>query len=336
MGETGDNGTRRQILRATSISGGAAIVNIVASIARVKALALLAGPAGIGLLGLLQRLLTLAISLSSLGLGQSGGRNIAAASSDPAALAHTRRALFTASMTLGVLGLVVVWFGRESIATAVFGHTRNATDVGLMGIGVLLTAVTTSQTALLQGLRRIEDLARVTVISTTLGALLAVAIVWYAGVEGVAWMILATPLVGTIVALRYTARLPRPPKDIVTGLAQLGPRWRALAATGLAVFASGIVATVVQLEVRKAVLDELGIQSAGHFEAAWQVSMLYIGFVLAAMGTDYLPRLTTVIHDRDARQRLIDEQSEIALLLAAPVLVGLVHDNPRLVAWLTA
>ncbi len=49
--------------------------------------------------------------------------------------------------------------------------------------------------------------------------------------------------------------------------------------------------------------------------------MTYIGFVLQAMGTDYYPRLTAVIRDHVTANRLVNEQSEVALLLAGPVFV---------------
>jgi len=56
--------------------------------------------------------------------------------------------------------------------------------------------------------------------------------------------------------------------------------------------------------------------------------MQYIGFVLAAMGADYYPRLTGVIHDHKAATRLVNEQTEIALLLSAPVFIAMTGLTP--------
>jgi PST family polysaccharide transporter len=56
--------------------------------------------------------------------------------------------------------------------------------------------------------------------------------------------------------------------------------------------------------------------------------MQYIGFVLGAMAADYFPRLTGVIHDHKAATRLVNEQTEIALLLSAPVFIAIVGLTP--------
>lgn len=323
--------SQRQILRATSISGGAAIVNILTSVLRVKALALLVGPAGVGLMGLFQRVLSLAGTLAGLGLAQSGARHIAAVSEDPLETMRVRRALFIASVALGLVGWLVLWVAREPIARAVFDDAKHASEIGWLGLGVVLNGITTSQTALLQGLRRIGDLALVSMLGGLLGAVVGVAVIWQLGLDGVVWMLLATPLMGALVALRYTRRLPRPTSPPRMSLPDLTIRWRALATMGAAVLIANTVATLVQLQVRSMVLDELGLDASGHFESAWQVSMLYIGFVLAAMGTDYFPRLTTLTHDTKASNRLVNDQAEIALLLAAPVLIGLVGLAPAVI-----
>jgi PST family polysaccharide transporter len=56
--------------------------------------------------------------------------------------------------------------------------------------------------------------------------------------------------------------------------------------------------------------------------------MTYIGFVLGAMGTDYYPRLVAVVDDPAAVNRLVNEQVEVALLLAAPVLLAMLGLAP--------
>lgn len=56
--------------------------------------------------------------------------------------------------------------------------------------------------------------------------------------------------------------------------------------------------------------------------------MTYLGFVLSAMGTDYYPRLTAAISDHTAATRLVNQQTEVALLLCAPVLLAMLGLAP--------
>ena len=68
-------------LRATSIIGGASLVNIALGLIRMKIAAVVLGPVGVGTLGLLQNLLNAAATLSGLNLGVAGARQIVASES---------------------------------------------------------------------------------------------------------------------------------------------------------------------------------------------------------------------------------------------------------------
>jgi O-antigen/teichoic acid export membrane protein len=111
-------------------------------------------------------------------------------------------------------------------------------------------------------------------------------------------------------------------------LPQLMRQWRALVRLGAAFIVSGVVVTAGQLAVRSMVQQQLGVDALGQFQAAWAISMTYIGFVLGAMGTDYYPRLTAVIHDHHAVNRMVNEQTEVALLLAGPVFLAMLAFAP--------
>src|SRR5208337_3218913 len=50
----------------------------------------------------------------------------------------------------------------------------------------------------------------------------------------------------------------------------------------------------------------------------WTLSTLYVGFVLNAMGADFYPRLTSLAADNMMVNRLVNEQTEMGLLIAVP------------------
>jgi PST family polysaccharide transporter len=49
------------------------------------------------------------------------------------------------------------------------------------------------------------------------------------------------------------------------------------------------------------------------------------------MAADYYPRLTQQIHDKDEANRLVNEQTEIAIIFAAPVLLGMLSFAPLVI-----
>lgn len=319
-----DGSSYRQILRSSSIIGGASVVNVLVGLVRIKAAAVLLGPAGVGLIGLLQSLMTTAATLAALGFGNVGTRQIAEAvgMGDPSALAAVRRALFLGTLILALLGALAVWLARDLLTAQVLEGAVRPGDLGWLAVGVALMVAAGSQVALLNGLRRITDLAWITVGSALLSTLLGVAALLLWGVGGVAAFVAAAPLASFLLGHWYVARL-EPVRGPPTPLSQLLGHWGRLARLGAAFMLSGLVTTLSLLVARTLVQRELGAEALGHFQAAWMIGMTYIGFVLSSMGTDYYPRLTAAIQDRAAANRLVNEQTEVALLLGGPVFLAM-------------
>ena len=104
----------RQILSSSSIIGGASAINIVIGLVKMKAVALLLGPTGVGLIGLLTNLVGLVASVAGLGFGNVGTRQIAEAAGkdDPQRIATARRALLWGTLALALAGALAVWLLR--------------------------------------------------------------------------------------------------------------------------------------------------------------------------------------------------------------------------------
>src|SRR5690606_30077475 len=68
-----------QILKSTAMIGGSSLVNVAFSVLRMKAIAVLLGPGGVGLMSLYTSMADLTQTLAGLGIQASGVRQIAEA-----------------------------------------------------------------------------------------------------------------------------------------------------------------------------------------------------------------------------------------------------------------
>ncbi len=319
----------RRILKTSSITGGSSVINILISLLRTKALALLLGPSGVGLVGLYTGLMTTATTITSMGVGMIGTRQVAEAMSqeDDDALALVKRAMFWGVLILATTGALVVWSLREILAVQVLGSIEHTQMVGWLALGVALSVAGASQGALIQGMRRIGDLAKLSVYGSVLNTVLGIGLLWQWGSVALWAFILIGPLFNFLLGHLYVSRLPKT-KAVAISLQDITTQWKVFLRLGLPFMGAGLMSTVVQLWIRVSVSDQLGLEAVGHFQAAWAISMQYIGFVLGAMGADYYPRLTGVIHDKVAASRLVNEQTEVALLLSAPVFIAMIGLAP--------
>lgn len=313
-----------------AVIGSAQAVNIVISILRLKVLAILLGPTGVGLLSIYNSLQGMVGTAAGLGMGSSGVRQIASAKGEERELSRVRRVLLLAHLVQGVLAMLGVWLLRARISEWLFGDRSYAVEVGLIGLAIVLTLLGTAQTALLQGMRRIGDLGRVTVLSALIGTIAGLAAVWFFGESGLVWFVVIQPLATIVIAIRYTRRLPKP-AAARPSLAEIWGVWKPMANLGVAFMLGGLATMGTLLVVRGLITQELGLEAAGQFAAAWGITMTYVGFLLGAMAADYYPRLTGVINDRAAANQLMNDQAQLGLAIGGPILLLLIGLAPWVV-----
>lgn len=302
--------------------GGAQGLNYLVALVRIKIIAVLLGPAGVGLVSLYTSVLGLVGTVSGLGIASSGVREVALAFSqqNPQAAARTVRILRRACWGTGLLGWGLAAALSPLLSNWISGSTEHAVAIAVLGASLLLGAVNGGQTALLQGVRRIGDIARVNVIAMLVNTCVAIGLYAWLDARGIVPVLVATAGVSLGVSWWFARRVHIEPvllswPDTFTGT-------RRLAGLGMAFMWSGLLTAGLDMATRSLVTRELGMGAAGLYQAAWAISGLFASFILSAMGTDFYPRLTSVIHDHQIACRTVNEQTEIGMMLALPGLLG--------------
>lgn len=308
----------RDILRSSALIGGSSAINIGIGMVRTKLMAVLLDPAGYGVLGAYVQLCDLARSIAQMGLNASGVRQIAEASAanDGQRVARVAWVLGRVSLLCGLLGGALMAVLSEPLARLSFGDSAHAGAIAWLGVAVFFSVVAGGQGALLQGLRRIGDLARLSVIGALMGTLIAVPMVYWLGVDGLAPSLVLMAVVALGASWWYSRQV-----ELVTpslSLPQMADESAALLKLGAAFMASGLLMTGAAFAVRTIVLRQSGLEAAGIYYAAWTLGGLYLGFVLQSMGADFYPRLVGVAGDDVACNRMVNEQAQVSMLLAMP------------------
>ena len=326
--------------------GGAQGITLLLGMVRTKFAAVLIGPLGVGLLGNYVAIQALIGTIAGLGLQSSAVRDVAEAvgKDDPQAIGRaivTLRRMCWLTGLLGALAMVALavplsrWtFGEEgqlvNIAVPFSGWAfsigERAGDIALLAIAILFANVSGGQMALIQGMRRIGDLARLQVIGTVAGTVISVGCYIELGLRGIVPSLLL--LAGVqLVASWYFARRVSVPEVTMTWRASLGAAG-GMVRLGLVFMWTGLVGSLVAYLTRILITQQLNLEAVGIFSASFALSGMFVNFVLGAMGADYYPRLTAVASDRDAMNRLVNEQTEIGLLMAVPGLLATLSFSP--------
>ena len=168
---TADKDSYGQILKSSAMIGGSSLMNIVIGIIRTKAVAVILGPTGVGLAGLYGSIVDLGVSVAGMGVNSSGVRQIAEAvgTADKDRIARTAAVVRRTSVVLAVLGAVLLLALSRQMSELTFGSTQYAIPVSLLSLAVFFRLISNGQSALLQGMRCISDLARMNVLGAALG-----------------------------------------------------------------------------------------------------------------------------------------------------------------------
>lgn len=322
-----EQNSKKQILKSSSIIGGASVITIVIGLIKVKALAVLLGPIGVGLMGMLLSLLGLASTVFSLGLGTIGVREIAINRDNPEKINQVRKALFLANILLGLFAVIVITLNRKFLSNWLFDNAEQQWAVCFVGIAVFVSLIGGAQGAVLQGFRKINEQAKIKIIGAILSTIIGLGLIGWLGEEGITGFVISVPIIGCLLGFYYTRQLPKM-SSVKLSWSQLWTLWKSMATLGFVYMLSGFMGEGTKLLVREVLNQELDLTSVGYFQAAWSISMTYIGFVLGAMAADYYPRLTESIHDKEQAHRLVNQQTEIALVFAAPILFGMLSFAP--------
>lgn len=326
-----ESGSYRQILRSSLLVGGASLLVVVIGLVRTKLLALLLGPAGFGLMGLLTSIADVARSLAGLGLNGSGVRQIAAAaaSGESDRIERTGAALRLTALVLGVAGAAALALLSEPVARLTFGDARYASAVAVVALGVVARLLADADAARMQGLRRLGDLTRANVWGALGGSAAAVALVVALGERGVAPGLVAIAL-AALAANAWYGRSSRP-ASMRLPLRVLREEAGSMLRLGSAFLASGVLVMGVAYGVRLLLVRRVGLDAAGLYQSAATLGGLYVGFLLQAMSADFFPRLVGVGEDDARGNRLVNEQALVSQLLAGPgVLATLALAEPVL------
>jgi O-antigen/teichoic acid export membrane protein len=317
---SGKNASYRQIFKATSIFGGVQIVNILISILRSKVIAVVLGASGLGLVSIFTSTIGLVMGITSFGLGTSGVKSVAASSSDPnsESLAKTVGVIKYLVLITGILGSVITLALSPWLSLLAFGDKTYTVPFMFLSLSLFFTQVSAGQSVILQGMRKINYMAKASMLGATIGLLTSLPLYYFFGNDGIVPAILLSAISLFLVS-KYFANKVRVPNTKIS-LDELKSEGKGILQMGFLFSISNLITLGAAYLVRIFISKSGGLVDVGLYTAGFAIISSYVGMVFTAMSTDYYPRLASVSQDNDKCSLAINQQAEIAILILAPIL----------------
>lgn len=311
----------KQILKATSIFGGLQVFNIIISIIRSKFIAVYLGPVGMGVFGLLSSTLGLIGGLTNFGITNSAVKDIAIANEngDKINTGKVIKTLNILAIITGLLGVIITIIFSQSLSMITFGTTEYTTSFILISVSLFLSQVSNSQLTILQGLRRIKDLALSNALGSLIGLIISIPMYYYYGIKAITSVIILTSFSSYLVSIYFVKKLNFS-KTKIDKIALLDNSKKMLV-MGFMISISGFLTIGTSYLIRIYISNNGSIEDVGLYAAGFAILNTYVGIIFSAMGADYFPRLSEVSHDNNLTKVAINQQSEIAILILSPIII---------------
>jgi O-antigen/teichoic acid export membrane protein len=311
--------SRRNIIKKTSLIGGANIITIILGMFRVKVIAILVGPVGVGVLSIFQNLIDLIKSITNLGINYSGVKEVASNSNDDINLFRSILILKRWSLTLGFVGMLLTVIFSVNLSKYSFGSRQYSNEIVVLSVTILFSSISGVQLAILQGMQKISEIIKSGLYASITSTFLLITLYYFFGLKAIVPGILIMTIVNLFFSWYFTKNIKM--HDISLSFNETFREGFKIIKLGFFITLSGLTSNLTLYIVRIVLLEKSNLIILGAFQSSWTISTLFLSVFLTPLLLEFYPRLTKEAHDKNNINNLINEQLEITTLLAAPVII---------------
>lgn len=311
----------RQILKSTSIFGSVQFLTILFSVIRTKLIAVFVGAEGMGIIAMLNSILNLISTATGLGVETSAIKSISENYKDDDVRSVSKIATIIKQIMLltGILGAVVAIIFSKWISIFSFGNDSQTTSLIFLAVTLVFKQLTSSQLVVLQGLRKLNLLAKANLYGNLLGLVFSIPLYYYFKIDAIVPTIILSFLGALIFSFYYASKVK---------LQKVNISKQELLSEGKSIVKLGIMLTISSLlTFLSAYLTQIYISNAGNTEqvglysAGFTLLNSYVGLIFTVMSTDYYPRLAAINADNVKVRISVLQQSYISILIITPIIV---------------
>lgn len=319
-----DRNSYKNITKAIGLFGGVQVFNILAGIIKNKIVAVLLGPVGMGISGILISTTSMISSATGLGLHTSAVRDVAKAysSKDEKEVGTIVTVLRKLIRVTGLIGMLLTILLSPLLSLWSFGNCDYTWAFVFVSVIVLFDQLKSGQTVLLQGTFHYRYMANVSVIGSLVGLVLAIPLYYIWKMDAIVPVIILTSLSGLIVSSLFARKVQFQRVELTNK--QVWSIGKVMIVLGTSIAVAGFANTGHTYLVR-AVISNIGsIADVGLYTAGISIATQYINVILQSMGSDYSPRISALQDDRDGFIEAVNRQTRLMIIIVIPFIVPFV------------
>ena len=318
-------------MKATSLFGGVQVFNIIISIIRSKAIAFFIGPIGLGIIGLLNSTLGLIGEFTKLGIDTTAVKEIAFASHNntnervPIVVSSLRKLVWIT----GCFGAVATIVLSPLLSQFAFDNYEYTYAFIWVSISLLFKQLSNGQIAVLQGLRKLNYLAKANLTGNIIGLLITLPLYYFFRIDAIVPSIIIIAIVSLFFSWWYSKKIEL--QKVSISIKEALVEGKEMIKLGFMLSLRGLITLASVYALQVFISRFGGVDQVGFYTAGFVILDSYVGLIFNAMRTDYFPRLSAIIDDEQDVRKTVKEQALIALLIITPIIIMFLTAAPLIV-----
>lgn len=317
----------RSILKGTSLFGGVQVFNILVSAVRLKFVAVILGPAGMGVAGLFNSAYLTIQQFASLGLNLSLVKEVGKARDSKERMADVLAAARPLMLLSAMLGALACLLFPRILSSVTFGNDAYTGGFMLLSAAVFFSIAGSAMMSVLQGLHAVKPLSKASVIGSVVGLAVGIPLYWLFGTGGIvpAMTVLAlSTCIWYFLSLRKVLEVNPPRFSREVHL----PVLKRILAMGIILMSNDLFRNLANYLIYVFLRSRGGTDEVGLFTSCSTMTSQYSAIVFTAMAMDYLPRLSAAADDNTRMCGVVNRQVEVVGLLIAPIVCAVIFLAP--------
>ncbi len=319
----------KTIFKNTGLFGVSQFVKLFVSVFTNKAAALFLGPAGIGVIGLLQNVLNLILAITNFGISESSVREVALIDKDAQKSQRLIKIIYKWAFATGVLGALVFIVFSKQINTVVFNGEVSLYWIQILGLYFIFTSLTSIKLAVLKAKKQVGVIVKFNICLAVVSAITACLFYYFLGLKGIIPTVIAIAFSGFLIS-KYLSRTIRVTEQDISFKHAI-KEGMPMAKIGVMLSLSMVFGQLCFYGIRWYLKSYHSTEIVGIYQVSSNVLVGYIGLVFVTMTNDYYPRLCNYENNTNKFNTLVNDQTELALLLVVPAVMVLYLIAPFLV-----
>ncbi len=321
----------RQIMKATSLFGGVQVFTIMISIIRSKVISVLLGPAGMGIVGLLNSSLSLISGFTSLGLETSAIKSISIANKEENLVKVAKQVTILNRLMWfsGILGALLIMILSSWLSKLTFDNSDYTFAFIWVSITLLFKQLTNGQLAVLQALQKLQYLAKANLYGNFLGLIITIPLYYYWKIDAIVATIIISSLMGFIFSWYFFNKIKIVPIKLTA--IQTVLEGKEMLKLGLSLSFISLLNILSAYALQIVISNHGGVLMVGLFNAGFAIINSYVGLIFNAMSTDYFPRLSAISDDNKKVRITVIQQAIVAILIITPIIILFLTFTPVII-----